>query len=171
MRVRERMARGRRRFLSWLALGGLALACAVVPPSAQDAKPLFPAMQPGARDFVARKSVLLATRVVLRLHPDLYGEIKYRVDGNFHTFRETGNPPTSRLELRNVSTVQIQPVKLWVGEIEIAATDSIDAVFESRASGLEIDAFGGVFWNSQGESVRAERMLVRDGAIQFEGRR
>lgn len=151
-------------------LGFLFAACTTVAPPQQDAKPLFPPISPAAREFVGSKAVLLASRVVLRLHPDLYGEIKYRVDGNFHTFRETGNPPTGRMELRNVSTVQLQPVKLWIGEIEIAATDSIDAIFDPRGTGIELDAFGSVFWSSRGESTHAERLLVRDGALQFEGR-
>lgn len=145
--------------------------CTTIVPPKQEESPLFPALSPAARDFSATKAVLLATRIVIRLHPDFYGEIKYRIDGNFHTFRETGNPPTGRMELRNVSTVLGQPVKLWVGAIEIAGTDSIDAIFDPRSSGVEIDALGDVFWNSRGETVRAERLLARDGVVRFEGQR
>lgn len=147
------------------------IGCRSVPTTLADEKPVFPPLHPSAREFVDSKAVLLASRVVLRLHPDLYGEIKYRIDGNFHTFRELGNPPTSRLELRNVSTVQLQPVKLWVGAVEIAATDAIDAVFDMGCSGIDLDAFGSVFWNMRGESVRAERLLARNGVLQFEERR
>lgn len=123
-----------------------------------------------AQQMLDAAPAILASTVVLRLQPELYGEVKYRVDQNFHHFEEKKVMAGTIIEMKNTSTLMNQPLRLWVGKLEIVATERIQAFFDSQAIGCSIDASGDVVWKKGKEVVRSNQVFVRDGSVQFIGR-
>lgn len=135
-------------------------------------KPLPPekevsqAPPPAARQFLDTSSVVLADRITGEFQAELYHEVKYRADHNFHRFQEDRSQPAQIiLTLENTSGLPNQPVKLWVGALQLVATGSIRAVFSSVQLGFQIEAQGEVLWKQGERSVRGQKISFLNGRV------
>lgn len=131
----------------------------------------FPPLPAGARAFLDKEATLIASAVLLRLNPSLYEEVKYRVDRNFHSFHETREAGKASMHLENTSGILDQPLRFWVGGLQVVATGSVRAEFVEGEPGIWIEASGEVVWKLEERTLRAERVEVRDGAVKVFERR
>ena len=121
------------------------------------------------QEFLSTESTLLASKVILRVRGDFYEKIAYRVDQNFHTFVEERDSTKILMTLSNSSGLLNHPLRMWIDHFQIVATDRIEVVFGEGRAGILIRADGEVFWHRDEKVVRAQRMVVQDGEIQFFG--
>jgi len=131
----------------------------------------FPQLPPAAKTFLDQKATLIASAAALRLNPSLYEEVKYRVDRNFHSFEERREAGKATMTLKNTSGILDQPLRFWIGRLQIVATDSIRAEFVDGEAGVWLEAVGEAVFQASETSVRAERIQIRDGAVQYFERR
>lgn len=124
-----------------------------------------------ANAFIETRAGILANSAEIRLQPELYDQVKYRVDKAFHQFEEKKVVAGTIMTLRNISGLPQQPLRFWIGEVEVVATEQIQVFFDSQFKGVLLDAAGEVVWKKGDELVRATRVRVRDGQVEFTGRK